>query len=146
MNVRDLEPFFSRTEHRETVEFEDFFPSDTRGDGKPIKNNFRTGAAQGKSNLLRKAHCWICGYPVDLSVIDHTGGSLDGNGAGGPITNATVTYTLTNGTTATENYGTQAYRQAAGCPLCFSKNSTKDRNVLLQDINPWDLGPAPLGF
>lgn len=80
----------------------------------------------------------------DLVSVDHSGGSLDGNGAGGSIATATSTITLPNGTTHTENYGTQTANKNSGCALCFSKNSSGQR-VLLTAGNPWNK-INPLGF
>jgi hypothetical protein len=123
----------------------DFWPTESRGDGKVRKNNARTGAAQGKSSLIRKAPCRLCGWLNDLTAIDHSGGSLDGEGAGGSITTATASVTLLNGTVHTENYGTQALRKNSGCALCFSKNSTSLRIDVQTYVNPWDR-IQPLGF
>lgn len=124
--------------------FADEWPSETRGDGKVRRNNSHTGAAQGKGTLLRKAPCRLCGFLNDLTAIDHSGGSIDGQGAGGGITTATVTYTVTDGTTATENTGTQALRRGSGCCFCFTKNSTATR-ILDTGPSPWDR-VQPLGF
>lgn len=131
--------------HASDLLCDDLWPSETGGTGVVEKNNQRTGAAQGKSSLLRKAKCRLCGFPNDLTAIDHSGGSLDGEGAGGAITTATATWTVTGGATATENYGTQAYRKNAGCALCLSKNSTGMRADVLVNIDSWSQRP-PLGF
>ncbi len=63
--------------------FADLWPSETRGDGAVRRNNANTGGAQGKGTLLRKAPCRLCGFVNDLSAVDHSGGSIDGMGAGG---------------------------------------------------------------
>lgn len=123
--------------------FDEQWPTETKGDGKLVANNFRTGAAQGKSSMVRKAHCMLCGWPNDIARIDHSGGSLDGLGAGGGI----VTQTVSANTSATnnvgkpikhtENIGTQSYRNASGCSLCFSKNSTKMRQDAMTQVDSW---------
>lgn len=128
----------------EEFPFDDVWPTETRGDGKVVKNNARTGAAQGKSSLVRKAHCVLCGFINDLTRIDHSGGSIDAEGAGGAVTTAVASAPVgspgsINGNmyTHTENYGSQAYRNASGCALCFSKNSTKLRQDAALIIDPW---------
>lgn len=140
-----IEKSFQRVSSPPEILFDDLWPSETYGDGQLVANNSNTGAAQGKSNMIRKAHCRLCGFPNDASSIDHTGGSLDGNGAGGAITNTTSSWTLPNGTTATETYGTQAYNMASGCALCFSKNSmAAESDVEVGD--PWNKNPIATGF
>lgn len=125
--------------------FEDIWPSETRGDGAIVKNNRRTGAAQGKGTLIRKAHCRLCGFPNDLVAVDHSGGSIDGEGAGGSITTAVASAPVSGGGTHTEAYGSQSLRRGAGCALCFSKNSTVLRIDADAEPNPWDR-IVPLGF
>lgn len=132
--------------------FENIWPTETRGNGVVRKNNLITGAAQGKGSLIRKAPCRLCGFPNDLTAIDHSGGSIDGEGAGGQITTSTVSFPVSAPqdvvgqiTTSTENIGTQSLRRGAGCALCFSKNSTKQRVLLDVDPSPWDK-IQPLGF
>ncbi len=131
--------------------FADLWPSETRGDGNVRKNNANTGGAQGKGTLLRKAPCRLCGFVNDLTAIDHSGGSIDGEGAGGAVATATVSFPVSgppdvrgNTVTATENIGTQAYRRAAGCGLCFSKNSTRLR-IIIDYVSPLN-SPLTLGF
>lgn len=133
----DRSDAFNRKDSVQEIYLDDFFPSETKGDGRPVSNNLRTGAAQGRSSLITKAHCQQCGFPVDLSRVDHTGGSLDGNGAGGAITNQAGSYTYPNGTVLTTNDGVQVYSKNSGCPLCFSRNSAKDKRDVAQQ-NPWD--------
>lgn len=140
----ELERAESRGTEPPQTTFEDLWPSETKGNGLVVRNNRRTGAAQGKGTLLQKAHCRLCGFPNDLTKIDHQGGSIDGNGAGGAITTGTATYTFPNGTVHTEAYGSQAYRTAAGCAFCFSKNSSAQR-VLLTGGDPWNR-TFPSGF
>ena len=139
-----LQQSFQRSNTPFYVDFEDFFACNQHGNGQVVTNNSRTGAAQGKSNLVRKAHCRVCDFPNDLSVVDHSGGSLDGEGAGGSVVPTTATYTLLSGVVATETYGTQAYRVNAGCYLCFSKNNSKV-TTLVTDSDPWST-PRQLGF
>ena len=129
----------------------DMWPSETRGNGQVRKNNANTGGAQGKGTLLRKLACNKCGFIFDASAVDHTGGSIDGEGAGGGITTAVVSAPTSappsiNGQTYThsENIGTQAYRKNAGCPLCFSKNGTKLR-IIIDYVSPLN-SPLTLGF
>lgn len=140
----ELERAFQRKNVPDPVEFEDFFPYESRGDGKMRGNNIRDGSAQGKGSFIRKVSCRICGFMTDINKNDHSGGSIDGNGAGGLITTATATWTLPNGTVAKENYGSQVYNVGSGCPLCFSKNSTSQR-ITYYGGNPWDR-IQPLGF
>lgn len=125
--------------------FEDIWPSDTAGDGLVKSNNANTGDAQGKGSLLRKAACQLCGFPNDLSAIDHSGGSADGNGAGSTIATSTVSAPVSGGGTHTEPIGTQSASRGAGCALCFSKNSTSQREQIETTANPWSQ-VAPLGF
>lgn len=136
--------FWKAVTPNEGLEFDDLWPTETRGDGKVRPNNFRTGAAQGKSSIKRKAPCRLCGFLNDLTLIDHSGGSIDGEGAGGNITTTTVSAPTSapanqgKGYTHTEQVGTQAYRGASGCALCFSKNSTGMRVDVLTEVDPWD--------
>lgn len=123
----------------------ELWPTESKGNGKVVKNNQRTGAAQGKSNLIRKAHCRLCGFPNDITIVDHSGGSLDGEGAGGAITSTLVSAPVSGGGTHTEYVGLQAYRTAAGCALCFSKNNTAQRVNIDIEPSPWDR-ISPLGF
>lgn len=121
--------------------FIDVFPSETRGDGLIRPNNTRTGAAQGKGGWKRKVRCQQCGFLTNIAQNDYSGGSLDGQGAGGAITKSADVGTMNNGDTtdsgmtddvgnADQHYvGTQAYRKGAGCPFCFSKNSSKVKNI-----------------
>ena len=131
--------------------WEDLWPTETRGDGNVRKNNANTGGAQGKGTLLRKAPCRLCGFVNDLTAIDHSGGSIDGEGAGGAIALGSSTWNtsappsiLGNTFTATESYGTQSYRRNGGCGLCLSKNSTKLR-IIIDYVSPLNT-PLTLGF
>lgn len=131
--------------------FLDIWPTETRGNGRVRKNNSNTGGAQGKGTLLRKAPCRLCGMVNDLSAIDHSGGSLDGEGAGGAIAlgastwNTSAPPSITGQTyTASESYGTQAYRRNAGCCLCFSKDSSKQR-IIYDYVSPLN-SPLSFGF
>lgn len=140
----ELSHAFERKNTPAVTVFDDFWPTETRGNGKVVKNNSRTGAAQGKSSLIQKAHCRMCGYPNDMIMIDHSGGSLNGDGAGGQISTEIVSFTMPNGTVHTEGVGTQVPRVNSGCALCFSKNSSGQR-VLLTAGNSWNR-IQPLGF
>ncbi len=131
--------------------FSDLWPSESRGNGNVRRNNANTGGAQGKGTLLRKAPCRLCGFINDLSAIDHTGGSIDGQGAGGAVTSTVSSWTtsappsiLGKLTTATENVGTQSYRRNAGCALCLSKNSTRLR-IIIDYVSPLNT-PLTMGF
>lgn len=131
--------------------FVDLWPTESRGDGNVRKNNARDGSAQGKGALLRKAPCRLCGWPNDLVRVDHSGGSIDGNGAGGAITTSTQTANTSGATrtggvvTHSENVGTQVASNGAGCALCFSKNNTLRRLAVEPTADPWERLP-PLGF
>ena len=109
--------------------FENAFPSPTKGDGLLRPNNLNTGAGQGKGGNKKKVRCQICGFLIDVNKVDYSGGSEDGQGAGGSITETTDSGTLNNGETYSETYGEQAYKKNAGCPLCFSKNGSKVKNI-----------------
>jgi hypothetical protein len=123
----------------------ELWPTQSAGDGKVVKNNIRDGGGQGKASILRKAKCQQCGFPIDLAQNDHSGGSESVfTGAAGAVTTSTVSSKLASGTVYLENVGTQVYNKGAGCPLCFSKNSTNIR----QDVfvsNPYNQ-QAPIGF
>ena len=129
--------------------FNDVFPTETRGDGKLRENNVHTGAAQGKGGWKKKVRCQQCGFLVNLNTVDYGGGSLDGAGAGGNIVQTAdvgqlnTVDTLTGamnttdsgmkddvGNSETHKIGTQAFKKGSGCPFCFSKNSTKNRNFI----------------
>jgi hypothetical protein len=113
-------------------ECQDAFPSETKGDGLLRKNNIRTGALQGPGSFKRKVKCQICGHLVDIQKVDHSGGSDDGNGAGGKITVTTNDIKDKDGNViGTEYVPDQKYSKNAGCPLCFSKHSSK---IKIQDI------------
>jgi len=67
---------------------------------------------QGLSVSTRRVSCGICGFPgADLNRDDHSGGTLDGSGALGAITQ--------QGSGAD---GNQAHNTNGGCSLCGSKN------------------------
>lgn len=144
MPSRELSDSFNRKDTIAEIYLEDVFPSETKGDGNLVSNNLRTGAAQGRSSLVRKVHCQFCGFPFDATKVDHTGGSLDGNGGGGAITSTTTSYTYANGVTLSITAGNQAYSRNSGCPLCFSRNGAKSRRDITMS-QPWDRLPN-LGF
>ena len=146
MPTSDSSDAFNRVlqQSGDEVLFDDVFPSETRGGGKLASNNLRTGAAQGRSNLIRKAACQQCGFPADQTKVDHSGGSIDGSGAVGSITPHAQTVVLPNGTPVAYRWGEANYRTNSGCPLCSSKNSTSLRQDVT-NLSPWDR-TAPLGF
>lgn len=121
--------------------FTDVFPTETRGDGNIRPNNRKTGAGQGRGSFKRKVRCLQCGFPVDINRVDHSGGSLDGQGAGGAVSGkSTSSYVTTddNGVNPGYSYlagdseehpGDQAYKKGAGCPMCYSKNSASSKTV-----------------
>ena len=94
------------------------WPSETAGDGKIRRQYLKLEDGQGGGLKLRRVSCRNCGFPgADLVRHDHSGGSLDGNGAGGAIS------LQSNGDgTQQEGDGNQTYSVGGGCPLCFSKN------------------------
>src|SRR3990167_228574 len=104
--------------------FISLWPAENRGNGKIRENNINTGYAQGNGSLKRKVSCKQCGFIFDLNKVDHSGGSLDGNGAGGAVAGGTVTATSNWGDTVTDYNLDKDFRKAGGCPLCFSKNGT----------------------
>ena len=131
--------------------FQNVFPSETSGDGFMRPNNSRTGASQGRGGFKRKVRCQICGFLVDINKVDYSGGSLDGQGAGGVVTESADVGTLNNGDTTdsghpnessdggtaygpTHSVGEQAIRKGGGGPFCFSKNSSKVKNYTLAPI------------
>jgi len=131
--------------------FEDIFPSETRGDGLMRPNNARTGGAQGKGSNKRKVRCQQCGFLVNINTVDYSGGSLDGRGAGGAVTQSADVGDISNGETTDSGHpdessdgdteygplhyvGEQAHRKGAGCPFCFSKNSSKVKNYIQAPI------------
>ena len=67
---------------------------------------------------------------MDINKVDYSGGSLDGQGAAGAVTATNDIGYDNNGTVITEAGGDQAYKKNAGCPLCFSKNGSKNRAVI----------------
>jgi hypothetical protein len=96
--------------------FPALFPSPTAGDGRLRGNNARTGKEQpdARPSAKRKVRCKECGFLADKAKNASDGGSMTGDGAGGIITASS------DGAGGTA--GDQAYRQGAGCPMCFSKN------------------------
>jgi hypothetical protein len=140
----ELERAFQRKNSPSFTVFDDLWPSETRGNGSIKENNKKNGGAQGKASFLLKASCRLCGFINDLSKIDHSGGSLDGNGACYVARTGTASAPVSGGGTHTEAYGDPGTRAGAGCALCGSKNSTKQR-VLQATANPWN-APQPLGF
>jgi hypothetical protein len=131
--------------------WEDMWPTETRGDGNVKRNNYRTGGAQGKGTLLRKISCRLCGFLNDATAQDHSGGSIDGEGAMGQITTAVVSFPVSappspfgNATVSSENIGTQVTRKGSGCQFCGSKNYTSLR-VIFDNPDPLN-SPLLEGF
>lgn len=88
------------------------FPTPTQGDGRVRPAYRKTTDGQGRSVSTRRVSCGVCGFTgADLNRDDHSGGTLDGSGALGPITQ--------QGSGAD---GNQAFRNGGGCGLCGSKN------------------------
>lgn len=142
MNDRRRENEFV-VDGRSEIDFDPLWPTESRGSGLPVKNNLRTGSAQGKGSHILKAHCLQCGFPNDTNAVDHSGGSLDGNGAQYVVSTGTATFTLPNGTTHTEQYGVPGIRDGAGCAHCGSKhNTTKAEVEQPKDIH----NQPPVGF
>jgi DNA-directed RNA polymerase subunit RPC12/RpoP len=85
---------------------------------------------QGKKSKHEWVRCKHCGYRVDKSVTDHTGGTNSGNGGYGSVTKTAgdaisdlTTDTFTDGTTTRyEGTGEAKVNKGSGCPLCGSKN------------------------
>jgi len=103
------------------------FPSETAGNGRIRANSARTGAGQGKGSPRRMVRCAQCGFLVDMAKVDHSGGTMDGNGGYGPITKtveSTVYDPQESGTaiSANQGYGDHSVKKNAGCPHCGSKN------------------------
>lgn len=96
------------------------FPTPTQGDGsvRPAYRKMTDG--QGRSVSTRRVGCGICGFPgADTNKHDHSGGSLDGSGAGG-----TISLQSDGSGAQSDADGNQTYRSGGGCPLCFSKAFT----------------------
>lgn len=126
--MKDYGDVFGRVPEK-FVGFEayDVFPSETKGDGLPIKNNIKTGSRQGMGSSKRKVRCQICGFPVDINMVDHSGGSPEGDGAGGEI-KTTEQQVEHNGFVYTIRNPDQEYIKGGGCPFCFSKHSSRITN------------------
>ncbi len=127
--MKDYGDVFGPVPEKEVgADFENVFPTGTKGNGKVVANNKISGAGQGKGSPKRKVRCKMCGFLVDSSKNDSSGGSLDGNGAGGTITSISDGF----GGQA----GDQAYKKSSGCPLCFSKNNTQNPTQISPIIEP----------
>ena len=97
---------------------ESLFPTETAGDGRVRRQYLRDKDGQGTGIKLRRVSCAQCGFPgADLVKHDHSGGSLDGSGAGG-----TVSLQSHGDGTQYGADGLQVYRAGGGCPMCLSKN------------------------
>ncbi len=128
--------------------FIDSYPTPTAGDGKPVKNNLNNGGAQGRASTKLKAKCRQCGFPNDISKIDHSGGTDSFQNAVSVSSTAVANGQPVNvpGSAAvhTENYGNLQWSPGAGCALCGSKNSAaaREQDTFSQSANP----QIPLGF
>ena len=106
------------------------YPSPTAGDGRLRANSARSGAGQGKGSSHKYVSCKQCGFTVDKSVTDHSGGTLSGDSGYGPVTKTAgdavtdlISDTFTDGTqTKYPGTGEQTVKKGAGCPMCGSKN------------------------
>ena len=95
------------------------FPTPTAGSGEVLAPYRKLTDGQGRSVSTIRVSCAQCGFPgADKSKHDHGGGTLDGSGGLGVITQ--------QGTGAD---GDQAYNSGGGCPLCGSKNYTGRRRI-----------------
>ena len=94
------------------------FPTETAGSGEVLPQYRKLTDGQGNGLKLRRVSCRQCGFPgCDLYKHDSSGGSLDGNGAGGAVS------LQSNGSGAQQDGdGNQTYNKGAGCPMCFTKN------------------------
>ena len=97
----------------------EIFPTYTAGDGRPVPNT-KGAEGQGYPQKQNKIRCKMCGMIYDAWKNDTSGGTYEG--AGGPVTLETVTYTDQYGIERTENYGDQKYSKGSGCPHCQTKN------------------------
>jgi len=86
------------------------FPSRTAGDGSPFLFSTNRGEGQGESHPGFDVKCKQCGFPVDIDVTDHKGGTPECVGGYGAIT--------VDG----DGIGQHDVRKGAGCPLCGTKN------------------------
>ena len=100
---------------------QEMFPTETAGTGRIQRQYLKERDGQGGGLSLRRVSCGICGFPgCDIVRHDHSGGSLDGSGAGGNIALQTVT-AAHGSSTQNAGDGDQTYRTGGGCPLCYSK-------------------------
>jgi len=107
-----------------------WYPSPTAGDGKVRPNSARTGKGQGKGSTHKYVSCKFCGFQVDMSTTDHSGGTRDGHGGYGKVTKTAgtavtnITHDAYTDGTSTEypGVGIQVVKKNSGCPMCGSKN------------------------
>ena len=98
------------------------FPTPTAGNGRLRPSSAKTGSGQGLSSAKRIAKCKQCGFPVDLNKTAHSGGDYEGNGGLGGVVKSTISATLLNGQTFTEEWGDRSVDRGSGCPHCGSRN------------------------
>jgi DNA-directed RNA polymerase subunit RPC12/RpoP len=108
-----------------------WFPTRTRGDGRIRANSARSGEGQGKGKSSRYVHCKQCGFLVDKTRTNHSGGTQEGNGGIGPVTKTAFTTPITdsNGdryvdgvSTVYGGTGDATVEKGSACPLCGSRN------------------------
>ena len=102
------------------------FPSPTAGQGRVIKPYNQDTSGQGAASAIRKVKCRQCGFPVDISRTDISGGNAEGNGGYGPVTESSSTGTVLSGGTFTDTYGDRDVPAGSGCPHCGSRNSARE--------------------
>ena len=102
------------------------FPSPTAGQGKLIKPYDRDTSGQGQASSIRKIKCRQCGFPVDISRTNISGGSSEGNGGYGPVTEASSTGTVLGGGTFTDTWGDRTVPAGSGCSHCGSRNCSRE--------------------
>jgi len=107
-----------------------WYPSPTAHDGRFRANSARSGKGQGRGSPHRFVECKQCGFTVDKTVTDSSGGTESGNGGYGKVTKTAGTGVTnvdsdlyTDGTsTKYPGVGEQTAKKGSGCPMCGSKN------------------------
>jgi len=99
------------------------FPSETRGDGRLVANNLRTGAGQGRGSNRRKVRCLQCGFLADLNRKTNDGGDPEGNDY--RIAKSAPSGTSPSGLTISDILGDSSNKR--GCGNCGSRNFAEDR-------------------
>lgn len=106
---------------------QNFFHQGTYGSGEVLPQYRKTSDGQGLASVGQRVSCGICGFRgANLDKHDHSGGSLDGNGAGGAV--------ISDG----NGNGYREYKTGSGCPLCFSRAYFKtDRRDEFLESKPY---------